>query len=1102
MCFDPMNAHLKTILRWLALTGWVLSAAMVARAQTDVLEDTVFTLGTVTRDATNRNWAYVVLQPTDPELLARRKLAVYVKAGGAGSASAYERRAILTLQTDPAAIGALLQRASNLGDDLNVLNGRVTNLFAALIPAGSLTLADRISVVIRGAVDKPVHYQRLMHLARLHPAISLCLGFGHAEQIGAGVHTFEVRDFDLGANADRGVMGRVTVEAGNPLILPAPGQPFEVKDASGQGHLNVKLRWPTSPELRRLSLLSYGYNVYRVPKFIADASPALFLSANPARDAFLAQVRTNPAIGRVNLLPVLVSQNLDDSAPANPGSAYNPTNTLAYVADDGGLSGGEYVFKDGQAFVYFVTARDILGRDGLVSRGALVTLCDRMPPDGPRMPTVENHYAFEGGNTVQRLKVSWKPVSAASDETGISGYYVYRWNAPSDVARNANLPTLNRVSSLIPHVPGQTTYVFIDSGAGAPNVPADVNKTFWYTIRAVDQSSCGGNFSANSAPAFGVLRDRVGPDAPATGGPLILCCQPLIQAGKASDRTPNEVLDPEMVHFELECVRRDDGIAWAEFWMSFNGGQTSNYVGRVQYASGAGSVVRRLSYPRRMFTENSTFTAYARVGDLQGEVSPQVDVRVGGLPGRERLRHVDFDAYTRCERVPAGLGGGITGGKRGCTVHRPNPPKAPGETNTPPEEGVIVLIPLTPTTKEYRLYRRVDYGPLSLIKQGQANYHSVTNLQVLVPDEDMPANASVLCYYGQLFDEHGNGSPLAQLGECIVADQPTAKPLLSALEPLGTEVSPRMVIRWFCPPAGIERFRIRVAVLGESAPANLGTVLSENQAGVPVLEPSNPQMPVPLWNLLDFGEYLTPMVGPDFGEGASFSVAVPVGLGKRYYVKVTAVTKGGGTGKTSNTENYLWQAPPEEFGPQVPWPQRPLASVSFFHPEIAPVRLNFGGFNGVAVKIGDVRRQDARDFKQETGEFSLFEGAVKPEGFLYTNALGESLFPVALYRFQVASTDYPKVSGDLVQVSPLMSRIASVTTNVPNLGIHTRIDDPFVMLTAFGTISGSQTTERNLVLLDTTPVIVNARYAYLLVRFTELGEVERVIPTTLVEVTP
>ena len=1090
---------MKAFLKFLGLL--LAIATQVVTVQAQILEDTVFTLATVTRDQTNRHWAYVVLQPTEPGLLAERKLAVYVKAGDPTSVTPFERQAILTLQTDPAAIAALIQRASNLGDDLESLNGRLSNLFAALIPSGTPTLAERLSIVIRGSLDKPQHYQKLVQLSRFHPSVALCLGFGHAELIGDGKHTFEVRDFDLGSNADRGVLGRVTVEAGNPIVLPSPGQPFEVKDPSGKGHLNVKLRWPTSPELRRLSLLSYGFNVYRVPKFVADANAGLFYAVNPDRVQFLAQVKTNPAIGRVTQLPVLANRNFDDSAPANVNSAYNPTNKIAFVADDGGLSGGTYVFKDGQAFVYYVTARDLLGRDGFISRGALVTICDRMPTDAPRLPVVENHYLFVGGAPKQHLKVSWKPVISPGEDTGISGYYVYRWTAPSQIPQNESLPALHRVSALIPHVNGQLNYSFIDSGAGAPNVPADVNKTFWYTVRAVDLSSCGGNFSANSAPAFGVLRDRTGPVAPSGGGPLVLCCDPLIEGRKAFDVSANENLDPDLLHFDLVCTRRDDGISFVDFWFSINGGVSSNYVGRSTFPESASVVVRRLTYPRRLFTENASFYAYARSGDSEGDLSPQDSVRVGGAPQRANIRQVEFEAASRCERLPALAG---SAGRKGCNVHRPQPPRPVGDPNAPPDGGVIVVVPLTPSTTEYRLYRRVDFGPLTLIKQGQANYDSVTNLSEQIPDEDMPANASSLCYYGQLFDEHGNASPMTQLGDCITVTQPTAKPLLASLEPLGGDAAPRMVIRWFCPPAGLERFKVRVAILGENPPNTLGSVLSPNQAGGLDFQPVNPNIPIALWKLVDYGEYLTPIIGPNFGDGAAFSLTVPVIQGKRYYVKVTGVVKGGGTGKTSNTESFLWQPPPEEVGPLVPWPQRPLPTLVFHHPEIAPVRLKIADFDGLAIKIGDVRRQDAREFKTGSGStFSMLEGVLKPESLIYTNGQGASLFPAVLYRFQVASAGLPQVSGDLVQVSPLMNQIATVTTNVPDVGVFTRIDDPFIRLTALNVIPGKNDSgERNLVLLDTTPVIIGANYAYLLVRFDDTGEVANVIPTTLVEVTP
>ena len=180
-----------------------------------------------------------------------------------------------------------------------------------------------------------------------------------------------------------------------------------------------------------------------------------------------------------------------------------------------------------------------------------------------------------------------------------------------------------------------------------------------------------------------------------------------------------------------------------------------------------------------------------------------------------------------------------------------------------------------------------------------------------------------------------------------------------------------------------------------------------------------------------------------------------------------------------------------------------MPALALHHPEVAPLRLKLEDFDGLGIKIGDVRRADAREFKTgEGGTFSMFEGVVKPETFIHTNGQGKSLFPAVLYRFQVPNTALPQASGDLVQVSPFMKEIAAVTTNVPNTGVFTRVVDPFIRLTALGQIPGNNSTERALVLLDTTPVVIGASYAYLLVRFDDVGEVINVIPTTLVEVTP
>jgi hypothetical protein len=1098
------------------LIGLIVLALALLPARAQQLEDSVFTLGTVTQDKTLRHWSYVLVQPTRPDLLAARKLALYRKAGESDSAANYERRTILTLQTDPGIIGAMLQRAANVGDDLGALSNRVENLFAGLVPAGSLSLADKLSAVIRGSLNQPHHYNNLIQLGRLHPAVNLCLGLAAADELSApGTYTYEVRDYDLLANADRGVLGRVTVETGKPTVLPAPGGPFEVKDPSGKGHLNVKLRWATAPEFRRLSLLSYGFNLYRVERaFAEDAANKFHL--NPPKPGVLAMLSTvSPKVALVNNVPVLTSQNLDDSAPANPNSVLNPTNKVAFIADDHGLASGGQPFKDGEAYYYFVAGRDILGRDGTNSPGTLVLICDRIPPDAPHLPKVENYYQYVGGMAKHRLQVNWKPVVPTDGETKIVGYHVYRWKAPADIAKFENNPGVNRVNAaLIPHIPGQTSYTFLDDGAGAPTVPADNNKTFWYSVRAVDGASCdGGNLSANSPPAFGVLREYDGPNGPEGGGIRILCCEPLLSRGKGQETDRDPKLDPKDVIIDLICTRKDDGIAWAEFWFAFGPG-TSNYVGRISFQPGQSNVVRRLVYPRDFLDDfdNLSTIASCRVGTEAGKMSDIGTIGIGGLPTPTVVRPIQFLAQTRCDRklyYERKVGSTVPGaGRDDCVGHSPNPPKPVDDPNEPGWEVPVVVIPLTPTTKEFRLYRRVDFGPLTLIKQGQANYDAVTNLVVEILDNDLPANSGIVCYYGQLFDEHGNPSPLTQLGDCLPILKISPTPLLAPLEPVGDDANPKMRIRWFCPPFGVERFELWVGVVNQPPVNTLIPELSNNQAPNPNLDPINPSDPPAEQILPNFGVYLTPQPGLNFGSGAAFDVTVPIKTGRRYYVSVKVVRKGGADGKKSNIESLFWKAPPVAQGPQVPWPARPLpevVAVGGFNPAIKAARVKAYTFDGIGVNIGFVLGvvndkklvSTITDDKRNT--IAVFNGSVDPQAYIYQNAAMEKLLPVALYRYQVPSAGLPVVSGDVVQVSPLMRSIATAVEVGPNNNTYTRIYDPFILLTP--QIAGASVSPSPIYLLDTQPVIVGAKYAYLLVRFDQRGEIIEVIPTDPVEAT-
>jgi hypothetical protein len=132
-------------------------------------------------------------------------------------------------------------------------------------------------------------------------------------------------------------------------------------------------------------------------------------------------------------------------------------------------------------------------------------------------------------------------------------------------------------------------------------------------------------------------------------------------------------------------------------------------------------------------------------------------------------------------------------------------------------------------------------------------------------------------------------------------------------------------------------------------------------------------------------------------------------------------------------------------------------------------------------------------------------GHIDPVKLLYkdqsaSNALGASIIPsMMIYRYQVPNTRFPVVSGDIVQVSPLMERIAHNKVNGLVNGQPadvTMVVDPFVKMLSFT----SQPARNEIYLLDTQPAVRKAAYAYLAVRFTKLGEVIDVLPIAAVEV--
>jgi hypothetical protein len=178
-----------------------------------------------------------------------------------------------------------------------------------------------------------------------------------------------------------------------------------------------------------------------------------------------------------------------------------------------------------------------------------------------------------------------------------------------------------------------------------------------------------------------------------------------------------------------------------------------------------------------------------------------------------------------------------------------------------------------------------------------------------------------------------------------------------------------------------------------------------------------------------------------------------------------------------------------------------LPNTNTFHPSLEAVRLPNGVFPGCALRIGDFDRRYYTQQPSDPTQPSLLRSHVDPVTLLYSNKLGQVSLPLAVYRFQVPSPEFPNVSHDLVQVTPLMESIAYEHANDPVEGVATRLHDPYVRV-VFGGPFGGPREGGALYLLDTQPVIVGVRYRYLVVRFTPNREILEVIPTNDVEVTP
>jgi hypothetical protein len=1157
-----------------------------ASAQTS-LSNLVFAVGTTWHDTANQDWSYAMLDSSDGMVLTGRRFAVFGKAGAPSSVNLFTRRGTMARQTDAGAITTLLNQSSAIGEDLSSLANGLNLMFGDVPGITNQPLAQKILSAFQAAATSSDKNQLLSLMGKGHPGLNQCLGFAFSEQI-TGVTTYEFRELDPATGAPGDVVGRVTVIPGAPVVLPAPGRPFQVTTNDPSDHLRVRLRWGAPLALRRLSPMQFGYNVWRTARTNAEAHG---FDANPP---LLTQMTSDPLFVRANPGTVMPSAELD--LGAGLGGAENPADQLTFFfADTGRMTGGP--FTDGQEFYYFVTARDILGRDGLVSFGGLAHACRRLAPAPPTDVRVENT-VLPGSTNAPRLLVSWQ--QNTNPTNAVTHYWIYRWTNPSMVLTNDAAPS-NGVVGIVAQVPGTNRNSFLDTSTGALT---NANLTnVWYTIRAVSIAACDPLLSPHSSPAWGVLRQRDAPLA-TTGEVLGSCGTPVVMFQNFA--TNPITADSQTWNFRLTCVRRDPGITWVQFNITNATAGVSTQlttIGPVYFPPDNDTA--QLDYPlpaADLLTH--TLLIGCIVGTDYGQVSAAANcTMVAPVPSAEQHEAVFFagqllatalsgsdplllvlnngniacypgnnatvdasgmvamtfnvgptpllvEAFTSnawheigivtpdANQVywvsyPACLIGPLPP-FRGCTVNLPSDSGCDQHVAQAAANGPVaplrVRFRLTPRTREYRVYRRVGDGPLTLFAQGAALYDPAnTNKLIEVKDDAMPVSPTRLCYFVQLLDNQGHGSPLALVGCKAVGKLP--RPILAEPQPLGAVNSSQAMLNWFCPTSGVARFQIKISRVDPPSPgaasgfASLqASVYLPNNASASYLGLTKQKSVLSVFR----ESQMTSLVGPNFGPGPQFTLNATVLPNVAYDISVAAVDDQGTIGPPSEISRFTW-TPPVVLA-TVPWPKRLLPPVHDFDegappqiisPRVAatvfydsdgvapnpryPVGVRLGEL-GVPTTSGVLSHPNDNALTEHTTEYLHYNPAesrftpflIQPDpnaGVFRSLAparSGQPLLPIVVYREQLTNSLFPRVSGGIVQVTPLIERIPwTVDTN----SVVTIPDRLFAGFTEFH----DPLYHYYFYVRDLQPVRLGAAYRYFVVRFNDQREIQEIIPAGDVE---
>lgn len=1100
---------MKTVFASLLPVLLALGGSLSVQAQ-----ELLTTLGT-TVTVNGQAHAYLLWQPQATEDSLFRRFAVYSKAGTPDSSAVFVRDGIQSLQSSPRTLRALLELGSQIDRDALGAARRIDALFRDLTlrssqapVAANLDAADKLAFIIQSSATDPKLLGRLFFLGRAHAGVMLALGHAFTKPMPAGVRTYEVREIN-DSDTDLRVLGRVTLDPALPLVLPAPGAPVVVPHAleagsaftvSPKDHLNARLRWGVDDPLRARLAHTFGFDLFRVRKSTAEGL-GWHLTPPVVADllTLLAAVNSaapNPDISSANELPVLVPRPLTIAQAAN---VTEDKDTL-YFADDSirhdGPGGAriQRPFTDGEAYYYFAAARDIAGRPGQLSRGTLVTYCDRLPPAAPVIDSVTNVFVppadaqlllQQGGS--QFLKVSFNALPANQQE-GADKYFIYRWETPQQFLEHLgddpeNAPNLHVIGS-VPNQAGRSVLTFDDKGPGAPTLATHQDRSVWYTVRAKGRTACGDvpTFSGHSAPMPGVLRDFVAPDAP--DGTLFVTHNTPRATFVRSVLLSGEIgVDPiisqtrpsaEFVGVSVRLSRLNPEITAATVTVGFEedvSGTKRFTPMTTQHVLFQQTDLAEVHVPELMPrppTKNALKVVVKAV-TASGLVSPPAQVLLPGEGSFSEYAVTLFDLSTvRDTGVEPGAG---------RTTHEVA--NADGSINV--IRGVLVYD--DEDIREWRVYRRIQPdGQLTLIAKGEGDPKG-SNTANTIPDGDWQDDAppgvpgTEVCYYGQILDQNANPSPLFLIGCVTIASPVLPVPMLSpAVSAAGGNGRPEVNLEWFCDPVGVDRFEVLIAREGGGVPAISGlTQVPVERAGGPVetfvTHERFPGLAFHVFQTSAVGETV-PGAGPRFTARLSLNADGQV----LHYFAVRAVGPGPfprSTGALSNVVTSDFVPPPAVDAGFIPWPARPLPPVDANDLLESAFSEGEGRFLAFT-KLTDLPFEIYRRLKAPDNENLLaptfilvgvlrmpllarlngsetsvgrldYDGAAKFFKFRANRSDPASLAGLGnflVFRYQLPSTAFPDARPNLVQCTPLIHTISSVRVD----DVTIKVRDPFISI--------------------------------------------------------